>query len=126
MWKTSGETEKVINDESQNVSNLGIFRLRVLGVWKQGSTVVEVNSTATTATGVQLKDNNTKLSCIVYGSNFFRRDAFLRVAGTLTKISYPNSAPDITFENNIIHLNFTRIACNESLIFVKIHNASLL
>ena len=81
MWVTSGDIKNlVVNDETQAASNLGIFRLRVLGVWKEGSAVVQVNSTATTFAGVRLEDDNTTLSCMV-GSNFSREDAFLRVAG---------------------------------------------
>ena len=81
LWRTTGEaTGRVFNDEAQASSDLGIFRLSVSGVRKEGSTVVEVNSTATTLTGVQPEDDNITLTCLI-ATNFTSEKATLRVAG---------------------------------------------
>lgn len=54
--------------------------MSVQGVDKNGSEVVEVNSTAVTLDGVQLNDENTTLSCLVT-TNFNSVEATLKVAG---------------------------------------------
>ena len=58
--------------------------MSVLGVDKNGSKVVEVNSTAITFDGVQLNDENTTLSCLVT-TNFNNVEAILKVAGKRKK-----------------------------------------
>lgn len=81
QWKSSSSGfDKIFNDVSNPDSNLGIFRVSVQGVDKNGSEVVAVNSTAVTLDGVQLNDENTTLSCLVT-TNFDSVEAILKLAG---------------------------------------------
>ena len=63
-----------------------MFCLTVTGVSKEGSTVVEVNSTATTLTGVQLGDDNNTLTCLI-DMNFTSKNVTLSVAGMCSQIN---------------------------------------
>ena len=81
QWKSSSSGfDKIFNNAANPDSNLGIFRVSVQGVSKNGSEVVEVNSTAITLDGVQLNDDDTTLSCLVT-TNFDSVEAVLKVAG---------------------------------------------
>ena len=81
QWKTSSSGfAKIFNNAATPDSDLGIFRVSVQGVHKNGSKVVAVNSTAITLNGVQLNDDGTTLSCLVT-TNFSSVEAILKVAG---------------------------------------------
>ena len=54
-------------------SDLGMFCLTETGVRKEGSVVVEVNSTATTLTGVQLEHDNITLTSVI-ATNFTNKN----------------------------------------------------
>ena len=83
LWETTlpaGAVGNLIEDTTITNSILGIFRLSVLDVRKEGNTTVEVNSTATTLIGLRPEDDNTTLRCFL-ATTFIRNEVTLKVTG---------------------------------------------
>ena len=64
VWSTNNNLNHVFNGATSDATDLGIFHLTLTGLRKEGTTVLEVNSTATTIVGFRLEDANTTLTCI--------------------------------------------------------------
>ena len=87
VWSTSSapSMNHVFNGITANSTVLGKVHLQLTGLRKEGNTVKEVNSTATTLVGFRLEDNSTTLTCLTLDTSNnnepIMESVLLRVAG---------------------------------------------